>query len=146
MSRLLAPFAAVLLILIGFGYLFTQSEPVGGVEGTVTFARNGKPLGDTRITLSSDSENRRWHTRTNSQGHFVFRHIPVGKYTLRDGALHHSAGSYKTFPVVEAKITQENISLKPNGATLELAYTQQRTYGTKETPHSCAHGNRQCGR
>ena len=134
MSRLLAPFAAVLLILIGFGYLFTQSEPVGGVEGTVTFARNGKPLGDTRITLSSDSENRRWHTRTDSQGHFVFRHIPIGKYTLRDGALHHSAGSYKTFPVVEAKITQENISLKPNSATLELAYTQQRTYGTKETP------------
>jgi len=131
--RGVAPLAAVLLILVGFGLLFTQSEPVGAVEGTVTFARNSQPFAYSRVSLLSESDSRSWRTKTDRQGHFSFRHIPVGTYRVVDSASHHSSPP-QTITVTEAKTTSTAVVLKPTSATLELAYTQQRTFGTKETP------------
>ena len=135
MKQALAPVAAVLLILLGFALLFTQSEPVGAVEGTVTFARNKKPLARVSVVLIPEKEDdaRRWRTRTDSGGHFVLRHIPVGTYSVHPQAQHHQ-GTIKDLVVREAKTTSADTELVPSGATLELAYTQQRTFGTKETP------------
>ncbi len=135
MKQALAPTAAVLLILLGFAFLFTQSEPVGAIEGTVIFARNHKPLARVAVVLVPEKEGdrRRWRTRTDSQGHFTLRHIPVGTYSVYPQAQHHQ-GTVNNLVVREAKTTSADTELVPSGATLELAYTQQRTFGTKETP------------
>ncbi|MBB6051644.1 alpha-2-macroglobulin family protein [Armatimonas rosea] len=135
MKTALAPTLAVLLILLGFGALFAQSEPVGTVDGTVTFATTKKPFADATVVLvpEAESDRRRWRAHTDSRGHFSLSHIPVGTYSLSPQAQHHH-GTVKDLQVREATTTHTEPALEPNGAALELTYTQQRTFGTHETP------------
>lgn len=135
MKPLFPTLIAVFLIVAGFGFLFVQSEPVGQVAGSVRFAKDKRPFGRLRVTLvpERDDDTRRWRTHTDPQGHFLFRQVPVGSYRIVTAAEHHS-NENKPIPVTEAQTSTVEVALTPNGAALELAYTQQRTWGTRETP------------
>ncbi|HUN04476.1 MAG TPA: carboxypeptidase-like regulatory domain-containing protein, partial [Niabella sp.] len=61
-----------LMIINAFGQTNT-----GNIEGTVT-TTDGKPVQEVNIFLKELKK----YARTDEEGHFKFRHIPFGRYTI----------------------------------------------------------------
>lgn len=67
----------LILCLFGLPYLMAGQS----LSGTVTDKRTGEPLLSANITLT-DQENGKRHTATDLAGHFLFKAIGAGTYTL----------------------------------------------------------------
>ena len=72
------PIIAVILISLASGALpSVAADLVGTVAG-----RDGKPIGEFQISLADAAGKKIGDVRSDSQGHYEFRNIPAGQYTL----------------------------------------------------------------
>ena len=71
---------ATLLLLLSFP-LFSQSTQTGNLSGNIT-DNDGGPLPGVVLTLTGDRLFSDKTTVSNEKGHFSFRHIPAGTYSV----------------------------------------------------------------
>lgn len=122
-------------------YGIAQESPRGRVQGVLLMSENGKPLPKARVTLlrtevnesNLDEDDREaLSIKSDSDGKFVFKNIPVGQYKIEVSAKAHSA-SQITINVSEGEAYKTEIKLTPNAESLN-AYFSQQNWLPSETP------------
>ena len=121
---------------------FLQETPVGAVQGIVTAADSGKPIkgADVWITLKeSDNYDDIYRSvKTDSEGRYRFKNLPIGQYAIEASAQVHSIPK-SDITVSEGKTVSLNLNMKPGPAFLNIS-TIQNVFTGKETPEITLNG------
>ncbi|MBC7330005.1 carboxypeptidase regulatory-like domain-containing protein [bacterium] len=104
------PLLSISIIWIGILFaIFLKTEtPVGSVEGIVIAGENGKPIPSADITFTriGRGEIKSWSVKTDENGHFLLRGLPVGWYDIYCS----SSAHYLTFGQRQVKISEGRTS------------------------------------
>ncbi|MCE9558066.1 MAG: hypothetical protein K8R88_03875 [Armatimonadetes bacterium] len=136
----IASVVATVALAVGvFGYSVSTEIPVGSMEGTAILKKTGKPAKNASIVLTASQadldryelEVERRVVRTDENGHFLIRNLPVGSYTSY--ASTRTAYTDGTPVVIAAgKTTATDLLLLPQEASLSLN-VPQHVFLPKET-------------
>lgn len=139
----LASLVVGLLCVLGLlAYGVTDEVPVGGVNGQVIMAENGKPLPKAFVTLSlidpsiyntdADIESEH-HFRADKDGRFHLPHLVSGDYLFSVEAKAHRIDKFSV-RITEGTPTQVTLPAKADKPRLEL-YGTQHVYLPQEAPN-----------
>ncbi|MBV6459683.1 MAG: hypothetical protein HONBIEJF_02835 [Fimbriimonadaceae bacterium] len=126
----LAALAILVLILMARGV--TEEVRTGHLTGRVVMAENGRPLPNATVVIDSATggpDDDRGVTRiakTDKDGMFSVRHIPVGACTISAYTKVHSLDA-SSISIQQGQTTHVDLDLKPNVPYLDL-YSSQRVY------------------
>ncbi|MBI4280036.1 MAG: carboxypeptidase regulatory-like domain-containing protein [Armatimonadetes bacterium] len=108
-------------------YALSQEIPVGGVQGQVTLASTGRPLGGARITVApletTGKERGIRYARTGRDGRFALAQVAAGAYQVTAQIDAHAV-QHAEITVVEGRTSQVTLTLAP--AKLDLTLAQGR--------------------
>ncbi len=117
-------------------YGITEEVALGSVTGTAVMKENGKPLPKAEVVLVPKADTAELTktrvVRTDAEGHFRFKNLPAGFYTLEASGKAHNVDGL-TIQVVEGKSVDKPLSLKPRDPYLDL-YASLKVFTPNEHP------------
>jgi len=97
-----------LFVLILLSALPLIAARTGGIQGRVTAADTGKPLGGVKLVVARTGIS----TKTDAKGVYHLTRIPVGIYTLQVSYPHYATRTLTKVKVKKGRVTTRNIKLK----------------------------------
>ncbi|HVL39765.1 MAG TPA: MG2 domain-containing protein, partial [Fimbriimonadaceae bacterium] len=130
-----ASLMVVVAMLIGIlAHGVTREVPLGGIDGRVLMAENGRPLGGATVILRTAVPVEGFRStrvfEVKPSGQFTLRNLPAGSYTIEAYARAHSLDAYR-FEVREGSPQALDLELKPHAPYLR-AYANQRVFTPDE--------------
>ncbi len=151
-SRALGLAAGLLLALFLLAQGITREVPIGGLEGTVVMAENGKPLPNAEVILRPDKKldyevlqrmpaedrPRSYAVETDANGRYRFHGVRAGDYEIDSYGEAHGIDPVKV-TVAEGKPSRLDLELKPHAPFLDL-YANQHVFRPDEKIELQVHG------
>ncbi|MHB9026042.1 MAG: alpha-2-macroglobulin family protein [Armatimonadota bacterium] len=135
-NRFIALALAILASALVTSLLLSAETPHGRVAGTLKAADTGARLARVTVSLApaidGASRYRTSETRTDAQGNFTFRHVPVGSYRLIAKTYAHEQPD-QVLAVHEGQTTEASFELQPVAPFLRI-FQNQQVFTTAEKP------------
>ena len=113
--------ATILLLFMSFP-LFSQSTQTGNLSGDIS-DNDGGPLPGVVLTLTGDRLFSDKTTVTNEKGHFSFRHLPAGTYTVTATMAGFANFSHKDVRVALGSHAKFNWKMQPESLSESIIVT-----------------------